>query len=40
MFIVSAKMYMNNPYTQDRMAKFFARFKSKAPEPVNQGGQQ
>lgn len=38
--IVSAKMYMNNPYTQDRMAKFFARFKSKAPEPVNQGGQQ
>jgi general nucleoside transport system permease protein len=37
--IVSAKMYLNNAYAQERVAKFFARFKAPSPEPLKPGGQ-
>jgi len=38
--IVSAKMYMNNAYAQDRVAKFFARLKpGSSSEPMKPGGQ-
>jgi len=38
--IVSAKMYLNNAYAQDRVAKFFARLKGgPSSEPVKPGGQ-
>jgi len=38
--IVSAKMYLNNAYAQERAARFFARFKAKPdPETAKTGGQ-
>jgi simple sugar transport system permease protein len=35
--IVSAQVYLNNAYAQDRVAKFFARFKKNS-EPMKPGG--
>jgi ABC-type uncharacterized transport system permease subunit len=38
--IVSAKMYLNNAYAQERVLRFLARFRSKPPvEPTHPGGQ-
>ena len=39
--IVSAKMYLNNAYAQERARRFFARFKGAEPttEPQQDGGQ-
>jgi hypothetical protein len=32
-------MYLNNAYAQERVAKFFARFKAPSSEPMKPGGQ-
>ena len=39
--IVSAKMYLNNAYAQERAARFFSRLKAKpsSSEPAKTGGQ-
>ena len=38
--IVSAKMYLNNAYAQERAARWFARFKpGAAPARAKTGGQ-